>query len=50
MADNIARGFHAFEDENHDGSDDHGGDNKGGTGGDDHGSGGQGADDGAAGI
>ena len=52
VADNIARGFNAFEDENHDGSDDHGGDNQGGDdqGGDDHGSGGQGADDGAAGI
>jgi hypothetical protein len=47
VADNIAGGFHAFEDENHDGSDDHGGDN-GGT--DDNSSGGQGADDGAAGI
>jgi hypothetical protein len=52
VADNIARGFNAFEDENHDGSDDHGGDNQGGDdqGGDDHGSGGNGADDGAAGI
>ncbi len=53
VADNIARGFHAFEDENHDGSDDHGGDNHGGSddgGSDDHGSGGNGADDGAAGI
>jgi hypothetical protein len=52
VADNIARGFNAFEDENHDGSDDHGGDNHGGTddGSDDHGSGGHGADDGAAGI
>jgi len=48
VADNIARGFHAFEDENHDGSDDHGGDDNGGT--DDTGSGGHGADDGAAGI
>jgi hypothetical protein len=48
VADNIARGFHAFEDENHDGSDDHGGDDNGGT--DDTGSAGQGADDGAAGI
>ena len=47
VADNIAGGFHAFEDENHDGSDDHGGDN-GGT--DDNSSGGQGADDGAVGI
>jgi hypothetical protein len=47
VADNIAGGFHAFEDENHDGSDDHGGDNGGS---DDNGSGGQGADDGAAGI
>jgi len=45
VADNIARAFHAFEDENHDGSDDHGGD---GT--DDNGSGGHGADDGAAAI
>ncbi len=43
VADNIARGFNAFEDENHDGSDDHGGDNQGS---DDQG----GADDGAAGI
>jgi len=52
VADNIARGFNAFEDENHDGSDDNGGDNQGGDdqGGDDHGSGGHGADDGAAGI
>ena len=53
VADNIARGFHAFEDENHDGSDDHGGDNHGGSddgGTDDHGSGGNGADDAAAGI
>lgn len=48
VADNIAGGFHAFEDENHDGSDDHGGDDNGGT--DDNGSGGHGADDGAAGI
>jgi hypothetical protein len=48
VADNIARAFHAFEDENHDGSDDHGGDDNGGT--DDNGSGGHGADDGAAGI
>jgi hypothetical protein len=47
VADNIAGGFNAFEDENHDGSDDHGGDN-GGT--DDNSSGGQGADDGAVGI
>ena len=52
VADNIARGFDAFEDENHDGSDDHGGDTNGGDdqGGDDNGSGGHGADDGAAGI
>ena len=48
VADNIAGGFNAFEDENHDGSDDHGGDDNGGT--DDNGSGGHGADDGAAGI
>lgn len=47
VADNIARSFHAFEDENHDGSDDHGGSDDGS---DDHGSGGQGADDAAAGI
>jgi hypothetical protein len=47
VAGNIARGFNAFEDENHDGSDDNGGDNQGG---DDPGSGGHGADDGAAGI
>jgi hypothetical protein len=47
VADNIAGGFHAFEDENHDGSDDLGGDNGGS---DDNGSGGQGADDGSAGI
>jgi hypothetical protein len=52
VADNIARGFNAFEDENHDGSDDNGGDDLGDDdlGGDDHGSGGHGADDGAAGI
>src|SRR5262245_15435271 len=48
VADNIAQGFNAFEDENHDGSDDHGGDDNGGS--DDNGSGGHGADDGAAGI
>jgi hypothetical protein len=48
VGDNIARGFNAFEDENHDGSDDNGG-NDGGAG-DDNGSGGNGADDGAAGI
>jgi hypothetical protein len=47
VADNIAGGFHAFEDENHDGSDDHGGDDGGS---DDNGSGGHGTDDGAAGI
>ena len=29
VADNIARAFHAFEDKNQDGSDDHGGDDKG---------------------
>jgi len=41
VADNIARSFHAFEDENHDGHDDHGRDGGGGDdrGGDDHGSG-----------
>jgi hypothetical protein len=48
VADNIARSFDAFEDQNHDGSDDHGGDDDGGS--DDNGSGGHGADDGAAGI
>jgi hypothetical protein len=47
VSDNIARSFNAFEDENHDGSDDHGGHDGSG---DDNGGGGQGADDGAAGI
>jgi hypothetical protein len=47
VADNIARGFNAFEDENHDGSDDHGGNDDGAG---DNSNSGPGAGDGAAGI